>query len=171
MEPTFILLNGLPGSGKSTIGRWLAERLGACVVFDVDDLTRVFPFEFSDRVLTFGVDNMALLAQNAQIIGVEYVVTCGGLWRQDLLERFVARVPAGRCLYVWLDVSAPTRLARKLERARDDADSASEFKQIDAKFGDHGSHILFEGRTIRLKAEGRTLEAVGNELVSLVGRQ
>jgi gluconate kinase len=168
MAITLILLNGLPGSGKSTLGRWLAERLGAAVLFDVDDVTRVYPFEFNDYVLFFGVDNLALLVNNSQAIGVDHAVLCGGLWRQDLLDRFVARVPGCVLVYIWLKATAATRCARKAARGRDGADLSSEFSQIDVKFTDPAGIDLPDGVITRVDTEGRTLDAVGEEVLRLM---
>jgi adenylate kinase family enzyme len=99
MTATRIVLKGTSGSGKTTIGRELARRLGAVFV-ELDALTHQAGWvEASDAELRASVE-AALAGRDRWVVDGNY-------------ERKLGDLVMGRAeLIVWLDLPLPRKLAR-----------------------------------------------------------
>lgn len=134
---TLILINGQGGAGKSTTAKALLRMLRPAAYISADSLVSVEPFEWNDDLLALGIRNAALLIRSFADAGYAYILLCGLLNRQEMLDRFCAEVGAGHTLlYVWLRASQAVRDQRRIQRARDDADQPEHFPFLDALIPD-----------------------------------
>lgn len=58
-----IIIFGSPGIGKSTVGKFLYQRIDYCQYVDVDDLWRIHPFEVNDESKKLVEKNVCSLYQ------------------------------------------------------------------------------------------------------------
>ncbi|MDY0277047.1 MAG: shikimate kinase [Acholeplasma sp.] len=75
-----IYLIGMPGSGKSTIGRMLAQHIGYDFI-DLDDYVAHQALMFVDEIIEkFGIDKFRELENKAlsEVIGNNVIIACGG---------------------------------------------------------------------------------------------
>jgi predicted kinase len=140
-EPLVILVVGVPGAGKSTVARSLAERLprSACIEGDlvqhhltVNGLVGPgdLPAEESHRQLELRWDNCAALARNFYRAGFTVVVE-HAVSRRSWVDRFVSQLGE---LPVSLVVLAPTwEVALERDRTRAEKQVASAFGHMDAE--------------------------------------
>ena len=105
MPPMWVVVMGVSGSGKSTIGRQLAERLG-CPFHDGDDyhpaanvakMAAAIPLDDADRAGWLAV--LAAIISHGLARGECGVVACSALKRR---YRDVLRVDEGRVRFVYL---------------------------------------------------------------------
>lgn len=134
---TLILINGQGGAGKSTTAKALLHMLRPAAYIPTDSLVSVEPFEWDKQLLALGIHNAALLIHSFADAGYVYIILCGLLNRQDMLDRFCAQAAAGHTLlYVWLRAARTVRNERRMQRARDDADQPQHFDFLDALIPD-----------------------------------
>lgn len=134
---TLILINGQGGAGKSTTAKMLLRMLRPAAYIPTDSLVSVEPFEWNEQLLGLGIHNAALLIRSFADAGYQYIILCGLLNRQAMLDRFCAEAAAGhRLVYVWLRAAQTVRNGRRIQRARDDADHPQHFDFLDALIPD-----------------------------------
>lgn len=119
--PQFILLMGVSGVGKTTIGQALSGKLGATFL-DADDfhgqenkqkMASGQPLTDSDRMPWLARIHSHLVEQLSQ--GVTIILACSALkesYRGAILENLPSR-----SLVVWLDASRETLLQRTEQRS------------------------------------------------------
>lgn len=81
-----ILINGLPGSGKTTIARALFETLENAALIDTDDLMHVRPWQPDDLLFKIALSNALWSARNFFDNGYETVVIAGCVHSKDLFD-------------------------------------------------------------------------------------
>jgi shikimate kinase len=146
MSNALILLNGLPGAGKTTTGRLLHHVLQPSMLVDFDALTAVNPFEVNNALFRFGLRNAAYLIENAFVSGYRHVLVCGGCMNQahtDYLLNLVTQ--PHRAFWFWLEASKQERQARKLGRSRDSSDQAAAFEFVDARMSPFAGTVQGHG--------------------------
>jgi gluconate kinase len=140
-DPSVVLVVGVPGAGKSTVARALAERLPRSACIEGDLVQHHFtvsglvppggtPVQESDRQLALRWTNCALLARTFVSYGFTAVVE-HAVSRRSWVDRFLAETdPAPLSLVVL----AP-RLEVALQRDRDRATKqvADRFVHMDAE--------------------------------------
>jgi len=111
-----VVVMGVSGTGKTTVGRLLAERLGAVFV-EGDDLHPAANVERMRAGIPLTDENRTpwLEAVRDAMSGTSTVVACSALRRR---YRDVLRTAEGRVRFVHL-VVAPDELARRLEQRTD----------------------------------------------------
>lgn len=113
MTPRHVILVGLPGSGKSTIGALVADRLGA-PFRDLDRLVEENSGRAPERVFAeLGEAAFRALERDAAteaLAGAPAVIAPGGGWFADLRERSRG-LEAGLCVYL---ETSPATCARRL---------------------------------------------------------
>lgn len=147
MAQVAIVVNGMPGSGKSTIGAALAEVLG-CPFLSKDRIKEpladlVGPMIGSRELGGIAMDTMWSMAQ-----AVENGVVLDAVWLpsrdRDRLEAGLAAAGSPRAVEVWCDVDRVTAQ----ERLRDRYDPGTvpvrhavhgEYAEIVAFWDEHGS--------------------------------
>lgn len=117
--PTVFVVMGVSGSGKTTIGSLLAERMGA-VFADADDYHSTenkqkmhagIPLTDADRAPWLQL--LHNLIRNWVQEGRKGVLACSAL-KQDYRETLSDGLPGGSLTYIWLDGS-PALIAARLE--------------------------------------------------------
>ena len=110
-----IVLVGLMGAGKSTVGRRLAKRLGLDFVDSDDEIERAADHKISEIFDRFGEPSfrdgerrvIARLIEGPPKV----IATGGGAFMNDATRRLILE----RCIAVWLDVD-PEVLAERVSR-------------------------------------------------------
>ena len=120
-----IILTGMPGSGKSTVGPLLAQKTGKCFA-DTDDILRdAVGRELGDIVRTEG--HIGFLELQQQIItSMEFldhvIATGGGVVKSDGLMQYFKQI--GKVIFLDEDLSTlERRLAPGRRLARSDGQS------------------------------------------------
>lgn len=141
VEPLVVLIVGVPGAGKTTVARALAERLprSACIEgdlvqhhFTVNGLVGPggLPAEESTRQLELRWDNCAALARNFWRTGFSVVVEHAAS-RRSWVERFASEMGD---VPVSLVVLAPAlTVALERDRTRTEKQVAAQFAHMDAE--------------------------------------
>jgi hypothetical protein len=136
MSNKLILINGLGGSGKTTCGRLLSERIDSCAYFDSDMLTIVNPFEFGEDLIELGLRNAASLISNFFAAGYKAVVMSSGTGSQRYTDYLINLILSpDRVYWIWLAASKTERDKRRLTRRRDGADDPKWLDYVDGKVG------------------------------------
>ena len=146
MSNKLILINGLGGSGKTTCGLLLSDRIDSCAYFDFDMLTKVNPFEYGEDLIKLGLRNAAGLISNFFAAGYKVVVMSAGTGSQrysDYLINLI--VPPDRIYWIWLAASKTERDKRRLVRRRDGADDPKWLDFVDGKAGLYAGPVDIEG--------------------------
>lgn len=122
--PLVVCVNGLPGSGKSTVARGLAARFERGAWLEGDLLQHMFTVagcvdpgvgdDESVRQLHLRWDNLAALTRNFTAAGFDVVVD--SLLIPSLWERFCAAVAPLEVRYVHLEPERAVGLARDAAR-------------------------------------------------------
>jgi hypothetical protein len=169
---TLILINGQGGAGKSTTAKHLLHMLRPAAYIPTDSLISVEPFEWNEGLLSLGIRNAALLIHSFTEAGYEYIILCGLLNRQELLERFCSEAAAEHSLlYVWLRASQAVRNERRIQRARDDADRPEHFAFLDALIPDlAGPLAVPNGSYIEIDTTHFSPREVAQSIQSAVSR-
>lgn len=161
-----VVLVGLPGAGKTTVGQQLAERLG----FDAVDPDAVIAHRegldiaaiFRDR----GEAAFRILEREAVLESVgreRVVVTPGGGWAAQ--PGAMEELPAGTAV-VWLQVSI-VEAARRLERAdiaRPLLAGADLAERLAALEGER--MLAYSAAGLAVETDGRTPEEVTDRIVA-----
>lgn len=168
-----ITISGLPGSGKTTVGRLIARRLGLPHVYAGD----IFRAEARDRGLALA--ELTALAENDHTIDkaldarmADYARR-GGVVLEGRLAAFVALQENADALKVFLTASDGVRAERVAGRegnavkkvlAENDARQRSDAKRYKEIYGwDLEDTSLYD---IRLDSDDRTPEALAEEIVA-----
>lgn len=177
-DPLIIVLVGFMGAGKTTVGRLLADRLGAAFVDldrEIEDaagttVTRLFETEgeagFRRREAAATAVLVRSLEPAAAAAGGAAVIAVGGGWmaRPELRDS----IPGG--LRVWLDASADT-LRRRLggtEDSRPMLGEGADGKRLDKLLAERLES--YRGAELRIATDDRTPdEVVDGILASLSG--
>lgn len=161
-----ILINGQGGAGKSTTARHLLRMLHPAAYIPTDSLISVEPFEWGEELLSLGMRNAHLLIRSFADTGYDYIILCGLLPNQTLLNRFLAEMePRHSVLYAWLRATQETRDQRRLQRARDDADQQQHFNFLDKLIPDLTQPLnVPDGAFIEVDTSNLTPDQVAQEI-------
>jgi shikimate kinase len=114
-----IVLVGLPGAGKSTVGRRLARRLGLPFVDSDDEIERAADHEIKEIFDRFGEasfrDGERRVLRRLLDGGRKVIATGGGAFMDDQTRALIL----DRCVAVWLEAGVDTlaeRVARRSHR-------------------------------------------------------
>ncbi len=141
-SPFLIVVSGIPGAGKSTVGRAIADRLNATLLDKDDFLETLFETDHGQRdELSRRADELFLeaVAQQPQAVAVSF-------WRRSELSENsgtpIDRFPAGRQIVeVWCDCPVDvahrrffsrSRHASHRDEERDRADTLDQLRQVAA---------------------------------------
>jgi len=148
MSSKLILINGLGGSGKTTCGRLLCERIDSCAYFDIDMLATVNPFEFGEELMRLGLRNAAGLISNFFDAGYEVVVMSSGTGCQRHVDYLLSLIPLPDHVYwIWLTASKAERDKRRLARSRDGADKPEWLDYVDRVSEPYAGPVEIESGT------------------------
>lgn len=121
VEKFLVLVNGLPGSGKSTLSRALAPTLGAQFL-SKDDVKEALAARVDDPAIVAGNGGVAMDAVWAMARASSVSVVIDSWWFRPRDLAFAAagirRVRADRAVEVWCRVPAETARARYAGRRR-----------------------------------------------------
>lgn len=119
-RPVAVIVMGVTGSGKTTVGRMLAERMN-CSFFDADDfhppanvdkMRRGQPLDDADRLPW--LEKLCALIDDELHAGRSLVLACSAL-RQRYRDAFVSS--AGQVLFLYLKIGPETARTRLEARA------------------------------------------------------
>ncbi len=160
-----ILINGQPGSGKTSIAKALLNDLRNAAYIETDSLVAVNPFELNEDLNNLAAINAVSLIKNFSAAGYQNMIVSGLIKNQKELDRLLGRMDKNKDLvFVWLRASKEVRMERKQERARDGADSIKYFEFIDALIPDVENFELNNGKYISINTTSKTIQEVVNEI-------
>ncbi|HEX6375344.1 MAG TPA: shikimate kinase [Allosphingosinicella sp.] len=111
-----IVLVGLPGVGKSTVGRRLAKRLGLAFVDSDEEIERAADHEISEIFDRFGEasfrDGERRVLRRLIGGGPKVIATGGGAFMDPETRALIRR----RCIAVWLEAGIETLAGRVARR-------------------------------------------------------
>ncbi|MEM7033696.1 MAG: hypothetical protein AAF629_29390 [Chloroflexota bacterium] len=172
MENKLIIIGGLSGSGKSTVGSLLSEALSPSAWIDSDDLVKVSPWIYGEQLLKLGVENAVALAKNFWRAGYSQVVLSGGPPSQRELDLLITQIHTNcHILYIWLDVNKTTRDKRRIARSRDTADKVEFLDAVDAVMTDPGKLTIPNGTYFRLQIDDETPREVLERIVKILAKE
>jgi len=150
MSTKLVLINGLGGSGKTTCGRLLCERMDSCAYFGIDMLTTVKPFEFGEDLIKLGLRNAAGLISNFFDAGYEAVVMSSGTGCQRHVDYLLNLISLPDHVYwIWLTASKAERDKRRLARSRDGADKPEWLDYVNGVVEPYVGPVKIEGGICR----------------------
>lgn len=160
MSSHLILINGRPGSGKTTMGRLLLEKLIDSAFFDFDTMITVNPFEYGEDLIARGLQNSAAVINSSFEQGVQSIIFASGTTDERHLCGLLNHLKSQhRVSWFYLDVAKDERLQRKVMRARDEADSQKHFDFIEQRMGEYrGVPAVPEVQCFEIEASGLTPE-------------
>ncbi len=119
MAQVAIVVNGMPGSGKSTVGAALAEVLG-CPFLSKDRITEPLADIAGPMIAPRDLGAIAMDTMWSMARAVENGVVLDAVWLpsrdRDLLEAGLASAGSPRVVEVWCDVDRATAEERLRER-------------------------------------------------------
>ncbi|MGI5220591.1 AAA family ATPase [Nocardia sp. CA-290969] len=123
MDKLLVLVNGLPGSGKSTLGRSLAATLNAQFL-SKDALKEALAAYVDDREIAADLGGVAMdtVWALARVLPKSVVIDSWWFKPRDLryAEIGIGRAQADRVVEVWCQVPADTARERYMARRRPD---------------------------------------------------
>ena len=168
--PHLIIIGGTGGAGKETLARLLYEHLSPCAWVDAKALVRVQPWQFGPALHALSMRNAAALAHNFYAAGFDPTLLSGGVVDQASLDLLQDLLPAGTQVdYLFLHADKAVRDARRLSRARDDADLREHLDTVDRVMPDPGPLVVRGGRYQRLDTTHLAPEQVLAVALQLLG--
>lgn len=115
-----ILINGLPGSGKTTISRLLCEKLKPAAWIDTDDLMHMKPWSSQEQRFSETLRRGLLLVQDFFDSGIPTVIMAGCVHSQELFEqvRKSLDLTTIQCTAIALQATPEIRRARQEARGK-----------------------------------------------------
>ncbi len=141
-----IILIGMPGAGKSTVGALLAQKLGRAFV-DTDELVRKFDGRPLRDIVAEDGQKRFLEIQNAAIIPFKFsnciIATGGGVVKSDELMQYLKK--SGTIVYLKQDPDIlETRLAPGRKLVRPDGQAfRSLFEERDPLYMKYADHVVY----------------------------
>lgn len=127
-----ILINGLPGSGKSTIGLMLRDALKPAAFVDTDHLMRVKPWPEDGSIYEETLERALMVAQDFFSRGIPTVVISGCVHSAALFQTvgWTMDLNQVRCVVVALQTEATVRRRRQQERGKEVDVGTEEFSLL-----------------------------------------
>ncbi len=130
-----ILINGMPGSGKTAIGQALCQRLENSACTEFDSLVVTNPWEFNKELIELGLRSAAAIINNHLRSNIRYSILSGGSLNNASTRFILEKCPPNiKVFWFWLSVSTECRRVRKTARGRDAADKSSDFNHVDQRY-------------------------------------
>ncbi len=116
-----ILINGLPGSGKSTIGLMLRDALPPAAFVDTDHLMRVKPWPADGSIYEETLERALMVAQDFFSRGIPTVILSGCVHSPALFQTvgWTMDLTHVRCILVALTADGAIREHRQKERGKE----------------------------------------------------
>ena len=160
-----ILINGQPGTGKTSVSKKLLSELGNSAYFDADVLVATNPWEFGGSTNTLMIKNAVSLVSNFSKSGFQNIIISGLTRNQEILDKFLEQLnKTPDTLFVWLHASKEIRMARKKERGRDGADENKYFDFVDELIPDIETIELKDGHSILIDTSTKTIESIVKQI-------
>lgn len=167
-----ILINGKGGAGKTTVAKIVFENIQKSAVLDIDDLMRVRPWKFDDKLAKLGVINAASCVNNFFKSGFTDVVLSGGVYTQKLLNLLIKNLGDDISIsYFWLSANKQARNKRRINRSRDDADSLKHFDFIDSLFPEVGVMKIGNGSFHKIDTTEISPKKAAHQIIKAVSRK
>jgi shikimate kinase len=167
-RPDAVVLIGMMGSGKSTIGRLLAERLGAPFCDTDEQVVQETGSTIAELFSTSGEDvfrdhESLALAHCLESGGV--VATGGGI---VLRESNRTMLVESRVRVVWLDAS-PDELIRRLSGVRDRPMLGNNPQDAIRRLDDQRRPVYAQVSSVRIDTSEKTANDVCDEIAEWIG--
>src|SRR3989338_7368284 len=163
-----ILINGQPGSGKSTIANHLKNEILQSAFIDADSLVSTNQFKFNEnQELMFS--NAVALIDNFSAAGYTRIFISGIIRNQEHLDNFLAKIKTSAgIVFIWLRANKNLRLNRILARGRDAADKEEHFNTLDQMSPDTNGFLVKKGVYKEIDTSTRSVQDIVKEIKSYI---
>lgn len=155
-----ILINGLPGSGKSTIGLMLRDALRPAAFVDTDHLMRVKPWPVDGSIYEETLERALMVAQDFFSRGIPTVIISGCVHSPSLFQTVTWTMDLALmdCTIVALQSAPEVRQQRQEARGKEVSVGTEEFAL--------NAEDIAPARLITLDSSRQSAEETAQEILS-----
>lgn len=169
---SIFLINGQAGCGKNTIAKTLMNKLEPSAWIDIDDVVRVRPWEYKNKLYILGLKNAAALVNNFYTEGYLQVMLSGGIHSQELYLEFPGLLKHQcKIFYIWLHADKNIRDKRRLRGAISTTDTQKHLDYVDSLIPDAGELDLKLATYIRIDTGVKNPDEIVTEILKTVEKQ
>lgn len=170
MQQQIVLISGEAGSGKSTCGKLLYDRLESVALIEADAIIKVKPWENFAKLRKLALSNVAALIQNFWNAGYRAILCPGVVWNQDDMNALCAALPnlTHAMTLLWLQTDEKERNRRRANRHRDAADLPQEFSNVDDAVAGKKPTTLPSGKAYEISTTYRTPAEIVKEMMCIL---
>jgi len=163
-----ILLSGFGGTGKSTVGTLLYEKLGNLALFEADHLFNIKPFVIGEKLGRIKLKNSLALIQNFLEEGYNNIIAVGLVWTQEELDAVVQKFSKDTQIFlIWLEAPKEIRFQRVLMRG-EPGDTLEFLEEVEQKLPNPWPFKEEKCKIFKISVEDKSSNEVGNKIIDIL---